>query len=367
MATLSLVTRGAHRCRVRIGHGVLEQLPDVWSPEWEESVVIGDCTVLGLFRERVIGLVEPLVNRMRVLDFKPGEPNKSRRTKERLEDAMLEDGFGRKTCVLAVGGGISLDLAGLVAATYMRGIPYINIPTTLLAQVDASIGGKTAVNTLQGKNLVGAFHQPEVVLIDPDLLATLPVGEWRNGLAEAVKHAVIADASLFEWMESNTEMLSRPSGIDTRLLKRCVDIKADVVGEDEKETGRRAILNYGHTIAHAIEKATSYRISHGAAVAIGMLVEADIARQRTGFPQHAFQRLSKLLYDLGLVSGCQLSRLSFEQMEPYFKCDKKRGRQIRMSLPAELGRMATGETYHTLPVEPEEIRKAWDENLRQFG
>jgi 3-dehydroquinate synthase len=368
MTELTLVTQNTHNCRVRIGQGVLKELPQLWNPAWQETVLIGDSRVIELFGDRVVKLIEPSVKRIRVLDFKPGESAKSRRTKEGLEDAMLEAGFDRNTCVVAIGGGISLDLAGLVAATYMRGLAYVNIPTTLLAQVDASIGGKTAVNTEHGKNLVGVFHQPEAILIDSELPASLPVHEWRNGLAEAVKYAVIADSALFEWLESNAEKQSRPSGMSTHLLKRCVDIKIEVVSEDPFETGRRAILNYGHTIGHAIERATKYRVSHGAAVAIGMLVEAEIAIRQTGFPVAASRRILKLLDDLGLVSKDQLLKLQFEEIQPFLKYDKKRrNHQIRMSLPAELGVMASLDSSHTLPVELETIKKAWDENLRQFG
>jgi 3-dehydroquinate synthase len=366
MAEILVRHRGARPCRVSLGEGALGDLPQLWSSEWKDAAIIGDRNVTGLFAEQIANLLKPMVNRLLVLDFKPGEKNKTRQTKEKLEDAMLEGGLTRETCVVALGGGISLDLAGLVAATFMRGIPYVSIPTTLLAQVDASIGGKTAVNTPHGKNLVGAFHQPDAVLIDPGMLDTLPAGEWPNGLAEAVKHAVVGDRSLFDWMESNRISLRSPAGASAWFLERCVRIKAGVVADDEREQGRRAILNFGHTIAHAVESASAWKVTHGRAVALGMFLEAGIARRATGFPEADFVRLSGIMNDLGLISPREFGHQDFDRILPHFKSDKKRrDDRIRMSLPVEIGQMAPGEGTYTMPVDPGLIRKVWNENLRQ--
>jgi len=362
---LSLTFNNRHDCRLCVGSGAIEALPDVWQDEWKAAAVIGDRTVIGLFGEQLENRLRPFVDKMVILQFEPGEQSKTRRVKERLEDSLLDAGFGRNTCVLALGGGISIDLAGLVAATYMRGLPTINVPTTLLAQVDASIGGKTAVNTRHGKNLVGVFHQPSAVLIDSDLLAMLSPGEWRNGMAEAVKQAVIGDEALFEWIEANVASLLSPQGVDSYLIQRCVEIKSAVVMEDERECGRRAILNFGHTVAHAIEGATSFSLSHGLAVAVGMVVEAGMAVEKCGFPPDSLRRLRQLLSALHLLPDLDLG---YEDVRQFFKTDKKRlGGQIRVSLPDSLGRMAKNDEAYTFPVEPDFIRRAWRENMRQPG
>ena len=211
-----------------------------------------------------------------------GEASKSRAEWGRLTDAMLARGFGRDSVVIAVGGGVVGDLAGFVAATYMRGVPLVQVPTSLLAMIDAAIGGKTGVDTAAGKNLVGAFHQPLLVVVDPEALRTLPAAHLRNGLAEALKHAVITGRAEFDWFVANAAAMVRSSGPDAaiiaELVERNVAIKASVVARDERENGIRKSLNFGHTIGHAIETVAGFSILHGECVAIGMRVEAMIAQ-----------------------------------------------------------------------------------------
>jgi 3-dehydroquinate synthase len=212
------------------------------------------------------------------LTFPPGEPSKTREQWARLTDALLAQGFGRDSGIVALGGGVAGDLAGFVAATYMRGLPYVQVPTSLLAMLDASVGGKTGVDTPEGKNLIGAFHPPAAVLADPRALATLPERDYRSGMAEAVKHGLIADAGYFAWMERDAEaLIRRDEAALTRLVRRSVEIKAEVVSGDELEAGRRAILNAGHTVAHALERATDYGLPHGEAVALGLVAECALA------------------------------------------------------------------------------------------
>ncbi|HVE77600.1 MAG TPA: 3-dehydroquinate synthase, partial [Gemmatimonadaceae bacterium] len=209
-----------------------------------------------------------------VLAVPPGEVHKTRESWARLTDAMLARGHGRDTTVVALGGGVVGDLAGFVAATYMRGLPLVQVPTTLLAMIDAAIGGKTGVDTAAGKNLVGAFHPPAAVVADPDVLATLPAPHLRAGLAEAIKHGVVADEAYFDFVREALPSLLAADGWAgesmTELVAVSARIKAEVVSRDERESGLRKVLNFGHTLGHAIEAASGYALLHGEAVAIGM-------------------------------------------------------------------------------------------------
>lgn len=211
----------------------------------------------------------------------PGEPQKKLATAGRLYDRMARARLDRNSPLVAVGGGVITDLGGFVASTYMRGIPFFAVPTTLLGQVDAAVGGKTGVNLPQGKNLVGTFYQPGGVFCDPMTLRTLPPREYVGGLGEVVKYGMIRDAELFEFIEKNIDGIrQRQAPVLEEIVGRCVGIKASVVEEDEKESGLRAILNYGHTIGHALEAAGGYRrLHHGEAVAIGMEAEAILAME----------------------------------------------------------------------------------------
>ena len=207
-----------------------------------------------------------------------GEASKNRAQWSALSDQLLDLAFGRDSAIVALGGGMIGDLAGFVAATYLRGIPCLQVPTTLLAMLDASVGGKTGVDTPHGKNLIGAFHPPAAVLADPLVLRTLPEREYRAGLAEAVKHGLIADAAYFAWLGASADAIARRDETTlATLVRRSVEIKAAVVGEDERESGRRAILNAGHTVAHAVEHASDYALAHGEAVALGLVAECELA------------------------------------------------------------------------------------------
>ena len=217
-----------------------------------------------------------------------GEQYKSLATAGRVFDVLIANRFGRDALVLALGGGVIGDLAGFVAACYQRGVDFVQVPTTLLAQVDSSVGGKTAVNHLGGKNLIGSFHQPREVLADTDVLATLPEREYQAGLAEIIKYGLICDRAFFEWLEQNIEALARRDGAAlARAIFRSCQIKAQIVGRDERELGERALLNLGHTFGHAIEAATGYlEWLHGEAVGVGLLMAASMS-QRLGGPRAA--------------------------------------------------------------------------------
>ncbi|OYV65996.1 MAG: 3-dehydroquinate synthase, partial [Gemmatimonadetes bacterium 21-71-4] len=242
--------------------------------------VVTDANVGPLYAERVR---EALAGQaVDVFTVPAGERHKTRETWAAVTDQMLDAGFGRDGAVIALGGGVVGDLAGFVAATFMRGVPLVQLPTSLLAMLDASIGGKTAVDTPAGKNLVGAFHHPSAVIADPAVLATLPVAQYRAGITEALKHGVIAEAAHFEAVAATASAIGRRRPDDraiSAIIARSVEIESAIVYGDYRESGRRKTLNFGHTIGHAIEHLSGYALLHGEAVAIGMCVEADIAER----------------------------------------------------------------------------------------
>ncbi len=235
-----------------------------------------------------------------------GETAKNLREAEKLYTRAIEIGLDRKSAIIALGGGVVGDLAGFVAATFMRGIDLIQIPTTLLAQVDSSVGGKTAVNHALGKNLIGAFHQPRAVFIDLKFLETLPEREIKSGLGEVVKYGVISDEKFFTYLENNAEkILQRDLKTLAHVVKRSCEIKADVVSADEKESGLRRILNFGHTMAHAIEEETHYKkYRHGEAVAVGMIAAAQISLELGKTSAENVTRLENLIKKFGMITTC---------------------------------------------------------------
>jgi 3-dehydroquinate synthase len=317
----------------RLEHYVLEHLGR------RRVALIADAAVHDLYQEGRLGSV-PIP--LEAITFPSGERSKSRESWAGLTDALLQRSFGRDSGIVALGGGVAGDLAGFVAATFMRGVPYMQVPTTLLAMLDASVGGKTGVDTSQGKNLVGAFHPPVAVVADPVTLRTLSEREYRAGLAEAVKHGLIADRSYFDWIEQSAEaLLQRDQAALVRLVSRSVEIKAQVVGEDEREGGRRAILNVGHTVAHALEQALDFGIPHGEAVALGLVAESALA-EALGLAESGLHlRVERLLRLLGLPSRLQ-PRLNVTQVIAAMSSDKKnRDSRIRFALPAGLGKMAS--------------------------
>ena len=272
------VAVGASGYDITIGDGALAALPDVLARHCPavRYAIIADSTVAGLYGE-VVRAAVATVGPCDFFTFPAGEWNKTRAQWETLTDAMGAAGTGRDGAVITLGGGVTGDLGGFVASTYRRGIPYVQLPTSLLAMVDSSIGGKTGVDTPQGKNLVGAFHQPRAVIADVAFLRTLPAPHVRAGLAEAVKHGAIADAALFHRIGAlHTAILDgRPEALE-EIVAQSVGIKARVVGRDPLEGGARAILNFGHTVGHALETVSGYALLHGEALAIGMVVEATL-------------------------------------------------------------------------------------------
>jgi 3-dehydroquinate synthase len=275
MTTVSKVSgEGFRPYDVVIGRGLMPELGSrIAALAQGRTVVVTDETVATLHGPAVLAALEAAGVKARLLTVPPGEPSKSFAELERVIDRLLAFGLDRRDLIVALGGGVVGDLAGLAAALYMRGIDFVQVPTTLLAQVDSSVGGKTAIDTPRGKNLVGAFHQPRLVVADVDLLSTLPPRQLRSGWAEVLKHGLICDAAFFDWLagEGLVGAAGDPVAL-TRAVVRSVEIKSAIVGEDEKEAGRRALLNLGHTFGHAIEAELGFdegRITHGEAVALG--------------------------------------------------------------------------------------------------
>jgi 3-dehydroquinate synthase len=275
-----------------------------------------------------------------------GETAKSLQTVQTCCDQLASHRLERKSFIVALGGGVVGDLAGFVAATYLRGIPFVQVPTTLLAQVDSSVGGKTGVNLKAGKNLVGAFYQPQLVLCDLDTLKTLPKREYVSGLAEVIKYGVIYDAKLFAQLERNLpKLLQRDAATLAAVVARCCEIKAEVVGQDETESGLRAILNFGHTIGHAIENSSGYgKFLHGEAIAIGQVAAAKLSQKILGLPANDVERITNLFQRAGLPVKIKLNPVQRKKLFAAMKLDKKvSGGEIKFVLARKIGVVEFGQ------------------------
>lgn len=234
-----------------------------------------------------------------IFSFAPGEQSKSRKTKETIEDQMFQAGFGRDACVIGLGGGVVLDMTGFIASTFCRGVTLVHMPTTLLAMADASIGGKNGVDIPHGKNLIGTFYQPAKIMIDTDCLKSLPLREQKNGLVEMIKHGLIKDSDYFEFLEKEGLGVMQSPHIAQAITRSCA-IKLEVVESDEKENGKRRLLNFGHTIGHAIENVAKYSLAHGEAVAIGCVAEGYLAYKMGMLQKDAFERIYEIFHQFAL-------------------------------------------------------------------
>lgn len=292
-----------------------------WQSLAERFAILSDSNVFSLYSASFAAILRKMGYVVEEISFSAGEAYKTRETKAKLEDALLEKNFGKKSCLIALGGGVTLDLVGFVAATYCRGIPFVSFPTSLLAMVDACIGGKTGVNTLCGKNLIGAFYHPSWVGIDPSFLRTLPAEEWKNGWVEMIKMAAVFSPDFFFKLEQKLLPVQDLQGMEPIIAESC-SLKQAIVAEDPDDRGKRKLLNFGHTVGHALETLFAYQISHGRAVAVGMLLEGHIAWQKTCFPRSSWERLYALLlrYEVDVT----LPRLpSAEELFFAMRLDKK--------------------------------------------
>ncbi len=332
---------------IHIQSGALSQLPDLPPTALPgEIALLSNRSVAPLYADKLVAQLEALGQRVIRFDMNDGEQYKSLATMETAFDALAGGRFSRRGCIWALGGGVTGDLSGFVAASWMRGVSWVQVPTTLLAMVDSSVGGKTGVNHPRAKNLLGAFWQPQAVVIDPDCLQTLPPRQVHAGLAEVIKYGVIEDAQFFGWLEDSLDDVKalQPDAL-THIIARSCEIKARVVGQDERESdgvGRRAILNYGHTVGHALEAVGEYgALLHGEAIAIGMNVEALLALQ-LGTTSHVLGT-DLLKRQTALFARCDLptrvpENLNWPDLWAAMALDKKnRGASVNFILPARLG------------------------------
>lgn len=311
----------------------------------ERCAIITDSNVGPLYMEPAAQALETAGFKPVRISFPAGETAKSLKIVQKCYDSLAENRLERKSFIVALGGGVVGDLAGFVAATYLRGIPFVQIPTTLLAQVDSSVGGKVGVNLTAGKNLVGAFYQPQLVLCDLATLDSLPEREFKAGLAEVIKYGIIYDAALFARIEQELPaILRRDQKILAELVARCCEIKADVVGQDETESGLRAILNFGHTVGHALEAISRYgKYLHGEAISIGQVAAAKLSCRLRGLPQSEAGRIKNLFQAAGLPVAVNLSKKQVEQLFEAMRLDKKvSGGEIKFVLARAIGKVEFG-------------------------
>ena len=345
---------------VTIAPGALDRIGEIVreSAAAHRYAIITDANVGPLYAPRVADALR--VPAAATFTMPSGEAHKTRETWARLTDELLAAGFGRDTTIIAIGGGVVGDLAGFVAATFMRGVPYVQVPTSLLAMIDASVGGKTGVDTPGGKNLVGAFHQPSAVVADTSVLASLPIDQLRAGMAEAIKHGVIADEGYFARVESLAGALhsmdvASPAVLD--LVARSVEIKADVVRRDEREGGIRKTLNFGHTVGHAIELASGYSLLHGEAVAVGMIYEGLIA-ERIGVAVPGTTEAIRRAVKAAALPDTIPPGVSIDDVLAATRGDKKaRAGRAEYALPARIGAMAGESRGWSMPVSEDLLRE----------
>lgn len=319
-------------------------------------VVITDLNVHKLYAKKLVELFKQHKLTTDLIVFRAGEKSKNIETKLKIENQMFKLGCGRDTAIIALGGGVVGDLAGFVAATYNRGIPFVQIPTTILAAADSSIGGKTGINNNFGKNLIGAFYQPKRVYIDTNFWQTLKPNEIKNGLAETVKHALISDASFFEFLEKNYQRILEPKVAQYIAQKNCL-IKSRVVSQDERETSLRQILNYGHTIGHALEQVSVYKLSHGQAIAVGMNFAGLISVELGYLNKIDLIRQNYLLQKIGF-SLVIPKNISLKKIIKAMKLDKKAEKgQLKFVLLNSIGKVEKDHNRHLVTVGLDLIKK----------
>jgi 3-dehydroquinate synthase len=340
-----------------VDHGLLQGtlLPSLIQQWAARAVIIAHHSIATLYGEHLAAMC----NAELLVIPQNGKPLKSRENKAFIEDELLARKCGRDTVLIALGGGATTDLVGFVASTYLRGVPLIFIPTTLLAIVDASIGGKTSIDTPQGKNLIGSYYQPKAIISDLDMLASLPNAEWQNGLAEILKAALIADSSLWTLCDGAWRAKLAP------IVEKAMHVKIGTIEKDPQEKGLRRILNFGHTVAHALESVANYKIAHGEAVAIGLLAESYLSMRLGLLPQNPFQeieaRITGANFPLRLPSN--YNRTSFLHAMQH---DKKNAKGVvRFTLLTHIGGAGAFDGQYCRPVSEEALQEMseWMERL----
>jgi 3-dehydroquinate synthase len=342
------VALGARSYEIKIGAGLLSELGQHCAGLnlGSRCAVISDRNVAPKFARAAQLSLKKAGFESILITVPAGETAKSLEVVEHCYDALAKHRLERKSFIVALGGGVVGDLAGFVAATYLRGVAFVQVPTTLLAQVDSSVGGKVGVNLKAGKNLVGAFHQPRLVLCDLDTLRNLPVREFRAGLAEVIKYGIIYDAALFDRLERDLpKLLKRDLATLGDVIARCCEIKAEVVGQDEMESGLRAILNFGHTIGHAIENISGYgKYLHGEAISIGQVAAAKISAEVIGLPALDAERIAALFRAAGLPTEIRLTGIQRKKLLAAMRLDKKvSAGEIKFVLAKKIGETVWGQ------------------------
>ncbi len=316
-----------------------------------KAVIVTDSNVEKLFLKEVKEIVESKISNVGVCVFEAGEKSKNISTIQKIYDCCLENGLDRKSCIIALGGGVCGDMAGFAAATFMRGISFIQMPTTLLAQVDSSVGGKVGIDYCGAKNIIGAFKQPELVYISTSTLKTLPEREFKAGMGEVIKYCAIYDINFLSFLEKNHEDIKKLSHkYISEMIYTCCRIKADVVSKDETEQGLRMILNFGHTIGHGIESAKNFELLHGECVALGMIGIFEIAKMRNCISDSYADRMLNAIKLYGLCLS--VDGITEEEVISYMKKDKKKvGDKIKFVLP-----IGEGSVKITNDITEEEIK-----------
>ena len=318
------VATPSHPYEIRIAPGLLQDA-NAWSglPRSRQAVIVSNATVFAHHGAALQAALAAHYREISTVFLPDGEQHKNWQSLNLIFDHLLSHACDRKTVLVALGGGVVGDMTGFAAASYMRGVPFVQVPTTLLAQVDSSVGGKTAINHPLGKNMIGAFYQPHRVICDLATLDTLPERELRAGLAEVIKYGPIADTTFWAWLETNIDaLLARNPVAMAHAVKRSCEIKADVVGQDERESHLRAILNFGHTFGHAIEAGMGYgQWLHGEAVACGMVMASDLSAELGLIPRASAHRLRQLIAKAGLP--VQAPAMPMDQWFELMSVDKK--------------------------------------------
>ena len=338
-ATVSVRTPGGEY-DILIGHGLIGSASS-WQglPKATQAVIVSNTTVWPLYGAGLAQALQGHFPKVSEVLLPDGEAFKDWQSLNLVFDHLMRVGADRRTLLVALGGGVVGDMTGFAAACFMRGIECVQVPTTLLSQVDSSVGGKTAINHPMGKNMIGAFHQPQRVVCDLATLATLPTREFSAGLAEVIKYGPIADLGFLEWLEANIDgLMAREPALLVQAVRRCCEIKAEVVGQDERESGLRAILNFGHTFGHAIEAGLGYgEWLHGEAVGCGMVLAADLSARLGLVPAEVVGRVSRLVERAGLPLRCP--PLGVERYMALMRVDKKAlAGEIRFVVLEALGR-----------------------------
>lgn len=333
---VKLLGEAAKTCEIQIEKGITNKIPNYLNKAklGQKYAIITDSKIKRLYGNSFLRFLKKNGIEADIFSFPDGEKSKRLETIEKLAEEMVNKNFDRKDAIIAFGGGVTGDMAGFLASIYMRGIPYIQIPTTLLSMVDSSVGGKTGVDLECGKNMLGTFNQAKAVFVDNSYLKTLSIKQIRNGMAEVVKYGVIQSEKLFNFIEQNHEsiFLLEDKSIN-KIITESIKIKTKIVEEDEKESGKRMILNYGHSYGHAIEKMSDYKLLHGYAISIGMVLANKIAVKEGILDTDSAKRIKKLLTTLELPTVT----MKKPTLKDLLSDKKKSGNEISLILPKKIG------------------------------